>query len=137
MTIYAGSCHCGTVRFEIEAEIDHVRVCDCSICSMRGALNFRIPRGNLRLLTPWEGLSLYQWGSRTAKDYFCPKCGILPFRRPSDPTPQELREGVSPFDGWAVNVRCIKGIDFNALPIRLIHGSRIRLEAGEANTDAT
>jgi hypothetical protein len=117
------------VHFEVEAEIDHVRVLDCSICSMRGALNFRIQRGNLRLWTPWEDLSLYQWGSRTAKDYFCPKCGISPFRRPSDPTPQELREGVQPFDGWAVNVRCLKGIDFNSLPIRQIHGSRIPLEA--------
>ena len=129
MTIHAGSCHCGAVRFEIEAEVDHVRVCDCSICSMRGALNFRIPRDKLRLLTPWADLSLYQWGSRTAKDYFCPRCGILPFRRPSDPTSQELSEGVLPFDGWAVNVRCLKGIDFNALPIRLIHGSRIQIEA--------
>ncbi|GAB3471499.1 hypothetical protein GCM10027398_22250 [Azotobacter salinestris] len=95
---------------------------------MRGALNVRVPKENLRLLTPWENLSLYQWGSRTAKDYFCPQCGILPFRRPSDPTPQELGEGVPPFDGWAVNVRCLKGIDFHSLPVRRIHGSRIRLE---------
>jgi hypothetical protein len=29
----------------------------------------------------------------------------LPFRRPSDPTPQERRDGVEPFDGWAVNGR--------------------------------
>lgn len=128
MTTYAGRCHCGAVRFEvdIEGEIDHVRVCDCSICSMRGALNFRVPKANLRLLTPWENLSLYQWGSRTAKDYFCPTCGILPFRRPSDPTPQELREGVQPFDGWAINVRCLQSVDFSAIPVKRIYGSRIR-----------
>jgi hypothetical protein len=128
MSIYAGSCHCGGVRFEvrIEGAIDHVRVCDCSICSRRGALNFRVPKENLRLLTPWENLSLYQWGSRTAKDYFCPTCGILPFRRPSDPTRQELREGVPPFDGWAVNVRCLQGIDLDAIPVKRIRGSLIR-----------
>jgi hypothetical protein len=128
MTIYAGSCHCRAVRFEveIEGEIDHVRVCDCSICAMRGALNFRVPRGNLRLLTAWENLSLYQWGSRTAKDYFCPTCGILPFRRPSDPTRQEIDEGVQPFDGWAINVRCLQGVDFTAIPVKRICGSRIR-----------
>lgn len=63
MTTYIGSCHCGAVRFEVEAEIDHVRVCDCSICSMRGALNFRVSKENLRLVTPWENLSLYQWRS--------------------------------------------------------------------------
>jgi hypothetical protein len=61
----------------------------------------------------------------TAKDYFCPVCGILPFRRPSDPTPRELEEGVEPFDGWAVNVRCLQGVDADALPIVRIHGSRI------------
>ncbi len=29
-------------------------------------------------------------GSKTAKDFFCPTCGILPFRRPSDPTYNEI-----------------------------------------------
>jgi hypothetical protein len=126
MPTYIGSCHCGQVRFEVDAEIDHVRSCDCSVCSKRGALNFRVPKESLRLLTPWEGLSLYQWGSRTAKDYFCRTCGILPFRRPSDPTPQELREGVESFDGWAVNVRCLEGIDLSTLPVKQIYGSRIQ-----------
>jgi hypothetical protein len=110
----------------MEAEIDHVRVCDCSICRKRGALNHRIPKENLHLLTPWEDLVLYQWGSRTAKDFFCPTCGILPFRRPSDPTAEEILEGTQPFDGWAVNVRCLEGVDLEAIPIKKIHGSRIK-----------
>lgn len=125
MPTYRGSCHCGAVRFEVTADIDHVRACDCSICRRRGALNFRVPKESLRLLTPWENLTLYEWGSRTAKDYFCPTCGILPFRRPSDPTPQELREAVKPFDGWAVNVRCLEGLDLDSIPIKKIYGSQI------------
>jgi hypothetical protein len=129
MTTYRGSCHCGRIRFEVDAQIDHVRVCDCSICHRRGALNFRVPQEALRLLSPWEALSLYQWGTKTAKDYFCPVCGILPFRRPGDPTPQELKEGVESFDGWAVNVRCLEGVDVEVLPTRRIHGSRIRHDA--------
>jgi hypothetical protein len=123
---YQGSCHCGCVRFEVDAQIDHARACDCSICRRRGALNFRVAKEALRLLTPWEELALYQWGTKTAKDYFCPTCGILPFRRPSDPTPREVEEGVQPFDGWAVNVRCLAGVDVEALPVRKIYGSRIR-----------
>ena len=122
---YRGACHCGRVRFEVDADIDHVRVCDCSICIRRGALNHRVPKDALRLLTAWSDLTLYQWGTRTARDYFCPTCGILPFRRPSDPTPRELRDGVLPFDGWAVNVRCLDGVDIDAIPVRRIHGSRI------------
>jgi hypothetical protein len=125
MKTYRGSCHCGRVRFEVDADIDHVRVCDCSICRRRGALNHRVPKANLRLLTPWDDLVLYQWGSRTAKDYFCPTCGILPFRRPSDPTRAELAEGVQPFDGWTINVRCLEEVDLDSLPVRRIFGSRI------------
>ncbi len=126
MPTYQGSCHCGRVRFRVTATIDHVRVCDCSICRRRGALNFRVQKGQLELDTPWEDLTLYQWGSKTAKDYFCPTCGILPFRRPSDPTTKELEAGTAePFDGWAINVRCLEGIDIDALPRKLIYGSRI------------
>jgi hypothetical protein len=125
MKTYRGSCHCGRVRFEVDADIDHVRVCDCSICRRRGALNHRVPKANLRLLTPWDDLVLYQWGSRTAEDYFCPTCGILPFRRPSDPTRAELEQGVQPFDGWTINVRCLEEVDLDSIPVRRIFGSRI------------
>jgi len=92
-----------------------------------GALIHRVPRESLRLLIPWEELVRYQWGSRTATDYFFLTCGILPFRRPSDPTPQELRQGILPFDGWAVNVRCLEGVDLESIPIRRIYGSKIQL----------
>ncbi|MDJ0696733.1 MAG: hypothetical protein QNJ49_16825 [Mastigocoleus sp. MO_167.B18] len=91
----------------------------------RGALNFRVPKENLKLLVDWDKLNLYQWGLYTAKDYFCPVCGILPFRKPSDPTPKELKQGVLPFDGWTVNVRCLEGIDIENLIIRKIYGSKI------------
>lgn len=122
---YHGSCHCGRIRFEIEADIDHVRACDCSVCRRRGALMHRIPRERLRLVGPWDALSEYRWGSGTAVDYFCPTCGILPFRRPGDPTPQELREGFERFDGWAVNVRCLEDLDIDTIPVQVIRGSRL------------
>jgi len=127
MKAYHGSCHCGRIRFSVKMDLDHVRVCDCSICSRRGALNHRVPKDHLVLETPWEQLSVYQWGSKTAKDFFCSRCGILPFRRPSDPTQQEVLEGVEPFDGWAVNVRCLDGVDYDSLPKVHINGSALEL----------
>jgi len=113
---YRGSCHCGKVRFEVDADLDHVRVCDCSICLKRGALNHRVPESDFRPLTPLEDLRVYQWNTRQAKDYFCPVCGILPFRRP--------RNGK---DIWTVNVRCLEGVDLDAIPVRRVFGSELSL----------
>ena len=115
--IHEGKCHCGNIRFEVTANIDHVRSCNCSVCSMRGALIFRVSKSDLRLLTPKDNLTLYQWGTRTGEDYFCNICGILPFRKPSTLTSEEIKKGMQPFDGWAVNVRCLTGFDYSHLPI--------------------
>src|SRR5437764_7148473 len=109
MNTYRGSCHCGRVRFEVDASLDHVRVCDCSICRKRGALIHRVPGEQVRLLTPLEDLTLYTWNTHTARDYFCRNCGILPFRRP-----RTARAGE-----WGINVRCLENIDLDAIPINL------------------
>ena len=123
---YNGSCHCGRTRFEVDLELDHVRVCDCSICRRRGALNHRVPAEAFRLLTPLDVLTVYQWHTGNAKDYFCPKCGILPFRRPRGYLTDEAKaRGDMPFGGWAVNVRCLDGVDLDSIPIRRIDGSKL------------
>jgi hypothetical protein len=70
-------------------------------------------------------LTLYEWHTRTAKDYFCTVCGILPFRKPRDLTSAELAQGMQPFSGWAVNVRCLEGVNLDNIPIKRIHGSRL------------
>jgi hypothetical protein len=114
MTLYLGSCHCGRVRFEVQTVLDHVRVCDCSICRRRGALIHRVEESDFKLLTPLEDLSTYRFHTHQATDYFCPRCGVLPFRRPR--TAPHL---------WAVNVRCLEGADLDAIPIERVHGSRL------------
>jgi len=72
MQTYQGSCHCGRVRFEVDLDLDHVRVCDFSTCRQRGALIHRVEADHFRLLSPLQDLTLYQWHTRTAEDYFCP-----------------------------------------------------------------
>lgn len=114
-TTYEGACHCGRVKFEVDADLDHVRICDCSICTKRGALIHRVEKDCFRLLTPIEDLTLYQFHTRTAKDYFCPHCGILPFRRPRT-APQV----------WAVNVRCLKGVDLAEIHVKHVYGSTLK-----------
>lgn len=132
LTSYAGACHCRTARFEVEASIDHVRVCDCSICAMRGGLMFRVPDTALRLLTPLDALTTYRWGSGTAIDYFCPTCGILPFRRPSRPTRTERATGIAAFDGWAVNTRCLEGFSPGAVPAVAVAGRALIADPPDA-----
>jgi hypothetical protein len=111
---YRGSCHCGRVQFEIDADIDHVRVCDCSMCRRRGALLHRVEPDSLRLLTPLDDLSLYTFHTHTARDYFCPTCGILPFRRPRTAPGQ-----------WSINVRCLEGVELDSIPIKRVYGSKL------------
>ncbi len=56
---YDGACHCGRVRFRVTADIDHKRICNCSVCHMRGALIFRVEEAQVDLLTPLEDLHFY------------------------------------------------------------------------------
>lgn len=91
----------------------------------------RIPKEKLRFLTPLEDLTIYQWGTRTARDYFCKFCGILPFRRPSDPTPEELSEGMIPFDGWSVNLRCLEKLDLESIPVKPVYGSQLKIPSND------
>lgn len=114
MTSYMGSCHCGRVRFRVEATLDHVRVCDCSICRRRGALLHRVQDRDLEILTPLADLSTYRFNTLQATDYFCPDCGILPFRRPRT-APQM----------WSVNIRCLEDVDLDAIPVERVQGSRL------------
>ena len=103
---YTGSCHCGRVSFEVQANLAYVVDCNCSICSRRGALWHTAPESDLRILGGEDELTLYQFNTRTAKHYFCRHCGICPFIRPRlDPTV------------WAFNVRCLDGVDLASLPV--------------------
>ncbi len=95
-------------------DLDHVRVCDCSICAKRGALNHRVQIDELRHITPLSDLNVYEWHTRTAKDYFCKTCGILPYRRPRTAA-----------DVWTVNVRCLDGVDLEAVPVKRVFGSKL------------
>jgi hypothetical protein len=104
---YSGACHCGAVRFEVDLDIDHLRSGNCSLCAKRGALSVRAAPEQFRPLTPIDDLSLYQWHTKTAKDYFCKVCGILPYRRPR--TNPEV---------WTINARCLENIDLDAIPVR-------------------
>jgi hypothetical protein len=82
MPRYTGSCHCGAVRFEIDAVIDRVTECNCSVCSKKGFLHHRVPTEHFHMLSGEQQLGTYQFGTKVAKHHFCTVCGIHMFTRP-------------------------------------------------------
>ncbi len=98
--IYTGSCHCGRVRFEIQATLDSVTECNCTICYKKGALLRRVPADKFKLLSGQEDLAQYQFNTRVAKHFFCKHCGIHPFSNPRAAPEQ-----------YTVNVRCLDDFD--------------------------
>jgi hypothetical protein len=82
MPRYSGSCHCGAVRFEIDAVIDRVTQCNCSICSKKGILHHRVSPERFRLLSDPGALGTYRFGTMVAQHHFCRNCGIHVFTRP-------------------------------------------------------
>lgn len=113
MTTHPGSCHCGRVKFEVDGDIDSALSCNCSICQRKGSLLWFVPRASLRLLTPERDLASYTFNKHVIRHRFCPICGIHPYG-----------EGQAP-DGTAtaaVNIRCIEGIDLDAVPVHHYDG---------------
>lgn len=97
LVVHRGGCHCGAVRFEVDAPARLVALeCNCSICRMTGFLHLIVPAERFRLLAGAEQLIEYTFNTGLAKHRFCRICGVKPFYIPrSNP------------DGIDVNVRCL------------------------------
>jgi hypothetical protein len=94
---YQGSCHCGAIRFEVEAPEDlEVEECNCSICTKSGYLHLIVPKSKFHLLHGEDNITTYTFNTGVAKHLFCRICGVKPFYIPrSNP------------DGYDINVRCL------------------------------
>ena len=94
---YDGTCHCGAVKFTVEvAEPLRGARCDCSICSIKGAVAVGALLDGLEVIEGEDLLTLYQFNTGVAKHYFCSKCGTYTFhQRRSDP------------NTYGVNVACL------------------------------
>ncbi|WP_407351056.1 GFA family protein [Luteimonas sp. R10] len=112
---YNGSCHCGRIAFDLDAEIGDVHDCNCSMCRRRGGLLAFFPREALVLRTPEEAAGTYRFNKQHIAHRFCPDCGIAPYS-----------EGVDPRTGAktaAVNVRCLDGVDLSRLNVVPVDGA--------------
>ena len=72
------TCHCGAVelRVTLSEGLETARRCDCSFCARRGAIAVSALLADVEIVKGADNLTLYQWGTNTAKHYFCKTCGI-------------------------------------------------------------
>jgi hypothetical protein len=103
MQTYHGSCHCGAVKYEVDADLSTLERCTCSICSKKGGLFVRVPQNQFRMMQGQNELVLYQFNTGIAEHYFCKHCGIHPFGHPR-----------SAPDLYLINVRCFDDFDLEA-----------------------
>jgi hypothetical protein len=104
--IYQGSCHCGAVAFEVEADAGPAIECNCSHCGRKGYLLWFVPRSKLRLESPEEELGTYTFNKHVLQHHFCRTCGCAPFAFGKDPTGKHTA---------AINVRCLEGVEIATL----------------------
>lgn len=117
--VHRASCHCGAVVLELDLPdgIVDPRCCDCSICRRKGAIVASVPLSGIRIVKGREALKLYQFGTHTAKHYFCSHCGIYTHhQRRSNPQQYGYNvgclEGVNPFE--IEDVRVSDGVNHPA-----------------------
>lgn len=110
---YTGGCHCGKVRYSVEADIGSVIACNCSICQKTGTLLTFVPAASFTLLQGEEALTDYQFNRNIIHHLFCNTCGIRSFAR-----------GVGP-DGSpmaAINARCLDNVETDTFPVHNYDG---------------
>jgi hypothetical protein len=114
---YTGGCHCGAVRFEADdVDITNIISCNCSYCAMKGLVLTFIPENKFTLLTPEAPLTEYLFNRMKIHHEFCPVCGVQPFGHSTK------EDGAV---GYAINVRCLDGVDVSTLSPAPFNGKDI------------
>ena len=111
---HTGGCHCGAVRFEVEADLTAPMLeCNCSICSKTGARLAFLPEQHFTLLSGRDQLSDYMFAKKHIHHLFCKTCGVRSFAHGANPEGGEM---------YAINVRCIDDVDLDAMTIQKFDG---------------
>ena len=113
MIVHKGGCHCGRVRFEVDAPaLIEATDCNCSICRKSGFLHLLVADSEFRLLRGEDALTTYTFNTGVAKHHFCRHCGVKSFYVPrSHP------------DDVSVNVHCLDGDTVETVNITAFDGS--------------
>ena len=121
MPVHLGGCHCGAVRFEVEAPARlEVADCNCSMCRRSGYLHLIVSKSNFTLQSGEESITAYRFNTRTAEHLFCSICGVKSFYVPrSHP------------EGYSVNARCLDPQHIESMEIEPFDGQNWEANAGD------
>lgn len=112
---YQGSCHCGAVRFAVEADLSSVVSCNCSMCGRLGSLLTFVPAAQFHLDPESKPQTDYQFGKKRLHHPFCPTCGV-----------HVIGHGMNGDQAmYAVNVRCLDGVDPATLTLKHFDGKSL------------
>ncbi len=117
MEIKTGKCHCGKVEFQVQLKngLEKIRRCNCSLCRRKGAIVASVLLENLTITKGAENLTLYQWGTMTAKHYFCKTCGIY--------THHQRRSNPKEF---GFNIACLNDVNpFDFRDVTIVDGASV------------
>lgn len=113
---YVGSCHCQKLKFEIEATLESVLSCNCSICHKKGHLLIFVPENQFKMLSSTETLADYQFAKKSIHHNFCSHCGVGAFGSGSMPDGTKMR---------SINVRCLENVDIGKIPVQHYDGANL------------
>ncbi len=113
---YHGSCHCGNIQFDVEAELTSAVACNCSICLRKGTLLMFAPSTQFTLLTADKNITTYTFNKHVIKHKFCAICGVQCFGEGVDPKGNSV---------MAVNIRCLDNVDIDTIPVHHYDGKAI------------
>lgn len=120
---HVGSCHCGDLRFEVTLDPRAATRCNCTICTKLAIVGAHVTPAAFRLVAGDESkLGMYEWASKSAQRYFCPRCGVHAYGRGS------LEQLGGAF--VSINVNCLDDIEVGDVPIRHWDGRHDNWMAG-------
>lgn len=110
---YCGSCQCGAIAYEVEADLDQTFTCNCSRCQRLGMVLTFVPRESFKLTSSGPETE-YLFNRQIIHHRFCQTCGVESYAFAAGPAEGEM---------VAVNVNCLAGVDPRALTSIALDGA--------------
>lgn len=108
MKTYHGSCHCGKVAYDVEADFTEGMRCNCSHCKRKGFLLAFVPLDHFHLLSGADNLTTYHFNKHHIDHTFCQTCGVQSFAKGHDGNGNYM---------VMINLNCLEDFDTTKIKI--------------------